>query len=345
VPAVEVPRVSFPGFGRVSIDSVRVSDPAPNQIRVRTTQSLISAGSERNSFESSDVEPRSPGYSSVGVVDAVGRQVEGYREGDRVYATGPHQGAHLVEVDSPRVVDRKEHYPPPRIPDSVTDVQATFLSLCDVALHGVRRGRPYIGDSVAVFGQGVVGQLVTQFAHMVTPYPLIAVDLVDERLALARRSGATHTVNASREDSVDCVIELTGGEGARVVFMVTRTPAILPDCMRATAAGGTVTLTGSPPGAVEVRLQEELLRKELTITGTYQTRLYPLVAYHMQRWTRPANRAYIYELMGRGGLAVDHLVSHHVPYTEAQDMYAMIARGPVGWTGIVLDWTEASDYP
>ena len=338
---IEVPRVAFVGSGRVEIDSVAVSDPLPNQVRVRTTQSLISAGSERNSFESSASERRSPGYSSVGVVDAVGRQVLGYREGDRVYATAPHQGAHLVEVDSPRVVDRMEHYPPPRIPDAVTDAQATFLSLADVALHGVRRGRPYIGDSVAVFGQGVVGQLVTQFAQMVNPYPLIGIDLMEERLELARRSGATHTVNASAGDAVDRVLDLTGGEGARVVFMVTRTPAILPDCMRATAAGGTVTLTGSPPGAVEVRLQEELLRKELTITGTYQTRLYPLTAYHMQRWTRPANRTFIYELMGRGGLAVDHLVSHHVPYTQAQEMYAMIARGPVGWTGIVLDWSEA----
>lgn len=340
--AIDVPRVAFVGSGRVAIDAVTVPDPAPNQIRVRTTQSLISAGSERNSYESATFDRRSPGYSSVGVVDAVGRRVSGYREGDRVYATAPHQGAHLVEVDVPRVVDRKERYPPPKIPNSVTDVQATFLSLADVALHGVRRGRPYIGDSVAVFGQGVVGQLVTQFARMVNPYPLIGIDLVDERLDLAHQSGATHMINASHEDAVDRVLELTGGEGARVVFMVTRTPAILPDCMRATAAGGTVTLTGSPPGTVDIRLQEELLRKELTITGTYQTRLYPLTAYHMQRWTRPANRAYIYELMGRGGLAVDHLVSHHVPYTEAQEMYEMISRGPTGWTGIVLDWTGAA---
>jgi threonine dehydrogenase-like Zn-dependent dehydrogenase len=342
MPAIEVPQVGFVGSGRVSIDSVTVSDPAPNQIRVLTTQSMISAGSELNSFESPNRDRRYPGYSSVGVVEAVGRQVVGYREGDRVYATAPHQGAHLVEVDDPRVVDGRECYPPPKIPDSVSDVPATFLSLADVALHGVRRGHPYIGDSVAVFGQGVVGQLVTQFARMVNPYPLIGIDLLDERLALARESGATHSVNASYEDAVSRVIELTDGEGARVVFMVTRTPAILPDCMRATAAGGTVTLTGSPPGRVDIRLQEELLRKELTITGTYQTRLYPLTAYHMQRWTRPANRAYIFELMGRGELTVDHLVSHHVPYTDAEEMYAMIARGPTGWTGIVLDWTGAA---
>ena len=109
--------------------------------------------------------------------------------------------AHIwLKWTEPRVAEGKEHYPPPKIPDSVTDVQATFLSLADVALHGVRRGRPYIGDSVAVFGQGVVGQLVTQFAAMVNPYPLMAIDLQDDRLALARQSGATHSINANRED-------------------------------------------------------------------------------------------------------------------------------------------------
>lgn len=338
---LRVPRVLFPASGKVAIDTMEVPDPAPDQIRVRTTQSLISAGSERNSFESNRAGPRQTGYSGVGVVEAVGSRVKGYREGDRVYSASKHQGADVVEVDAPRVADGVEHYPPPKILDTVTDVQATFLSLADVALHGVRRGAPYIGDSVAVFGEGVVGQLVTQFARMASPYPLIGIDLVDARLETARLSGATHTVNASREDAVQRVLDLTGGEGARVVFMVTRTPKILPDCMRAAAAGGSVTLTGSPPGTVEIRLQEELLRKELTITGTYQTRLYPLTPYHKFRWTRPANRTYIFELMGRGGFPVDHLVSHHVPYSQARQMYEMIASGPVGWMGIVLDWTGA----
>ncbi len=336
---LRVPRVVFSGSGQVDIDTIEVPEPAPNQIRVRTTQSLISAGSERNSLESSRAGVRSTGYSGVGVVEAVGSQVKGYGEGDRVYSGSKHQGADLVEVDEPRLVDRVEHYPPPKIPDAVTDVQASFLALADVALHGVRRGAPYLGDSVAVFGQGVVGQLVTQFVRMASPYPLIAIDLLDARLETAQISGATHTVNASNEDAVERVLELTGGEGARGVFMVTRTPKILPDCMRAAAAGGSVTLTGSPPGTVEIRLQEELLRKELTITGTYQSRLYPLTPYHMFRWTRPANRTYIYELMGRGEFPVDHLVSHHVPYTEAARMYETIAAGPDGWLGVVFDWT------
>ena len=81
MPAIHVPRVAFVGSGRVTVDSVTVPDPRPNQIRVRTTQSLISAGSERNSYESPNVERRSPGYSSVGVVESVGRQVSGVSRG------------------------------------------------------------------------------------------------------------------------------------------------------------------------------------------------------------------------------------------------------------------------
>lgn len=339
---LRVPRVIFPKAGEVDIDTVEIPDPAPNQIRVRTTQSLISAGSERNAFESDRAGPRSTGYSGVGVVEAVGSKVKGYKEGDRVYSGSKHQGASLEEVDTPRLVDGVEYYPPLKLPDGVSDEHASFLSLADVALHGVRRGAPYIGDSVAVFGQGVVGQLVTQFVRMASPYPLIAIDLMDARLETARISGATHTVNASREDSVQRVTDITGGEGARAVFMVTRTPKILPDCMRAAAPGGSVTLTGSPPGTVEIRLQEELLRKELVITGTYQTRLYPLTPYHKFRWTRPANRQYIFDLMGRGEFPVDHLISHHVPYTQAGKMYGMIASGPDGWMGVVLDWTKTA---
>ena len=103
-------------------------------------------------------------------------------------------------------------------------------------LHGVRRARPGLGDSVAVFGQGGLGQMVTQFARMAGAYPVVAVDLLDERLELARWSGATHTVNAQRENAVAAVQDITGG-GARVVFMVTRTPKILPDCMRGGGGG------------------------------------------------------------------------------------------------------------
>ena len=335
--ARRVPYVVFPSGRSVTLETFELPDPAPNQILVRAAQTLISAGSERTALEASDSEDRTPGYSWAGVVEAAGSEVEGYQVGDRVITCLRHQAAGLVTLDPQ--ADELEAYAG-HIPDGVSDEWATFASLGDVAVHGVRRAGPCLGDSVAVFGQGVVGQLVTQFARLAGAYPVIALDLVDQRLEMARISGATHTVNAGRQNAVEAVRWLTRGEGARLVFMVARTPQILPDCLQAAAHGGTVALTGSPPGPVKIGLQEELLRKELDLIGTYQAG-YPREPFHRFRWTRANNRAYVLELLQRGELRVDHLITHRVPYTEAPSAYEMIARGPEGWLAIVLDWTAA----
>jgi len=330
------PQVVFREGGAVAIEDIEVPDPAPNQILVRSTRSLISAGTELNILELSATERRDPGYALVGQVAEVGREVVGYTVGDRVLTCLPHQGAGLITID-PDLDDVPAYAG--LIPDDVSDEDASFVVLGDVALHGVRRARPGLGDSVAVFGQGGLGQMVTQFARMAGAYPVVAVDLLDERLELARWSGASHTVNAQREDAVAAVQDLTGG-GARVVFMVTRTPKILPDCMRAAAAGGTISMTGSPPGTVAIGLQVELLRKELSIIGTYQS-MYPREPYHMFQWTRAANRQYILDSIARGEFRVDRLISHREPYTKAADLYDLIKRGPAGWLSIILQWDHA----
>lgn len=330
------PQVVFLEGGAVAIEDIEIPDPAPNQILVRSTRSLISAGTELNILELSATERRDPGYALVGQVAEVGHEVGGYAVGDRVLTCLPHQGAGLITID-PDLDDVPAYAG--HVPDDVSDEDASFVVLGDVALHGVRRAGPGLGDSVAVFGQGGLGQMVTQFARMAGAYPVIAVDLLDERLDLARWSGATHTVNAQREDAVAAVQDITGG-GARVVFMVTRTPKILPDCMKAAAAGGTISMTGSPPGTVEIGLQVELLRKELSIIGTYQS-MYPREPYHMFQWTRAANRQYILDAMARGEFRVDRLISHREPYTNAADLYDMIRRGPEGWLSIILQWDQA----
>ncbi len=334
---ITVPRVVFPSARIVELDEVEIGEPAPNQMLVRATRSLISAGTERNILENDRGPARVPGYSWVGVVETLGTGVEEYAVGDRVVTYLGHQGAGLIDV-GPEAPDRVAYAG--RIPDGVRDEDASFVILGDVALHGVRRAAPHLGDSVAVFGQGVVGQMVTQFARLAGAYPVIAVDLLDERLERSTTSGATHTVNAQTTDAVEAIHEITAGEGARVVFMVTRTPKILPDCMRAAAAGGTVSMSGSPPGTVAIRLQEELLRKELRIIGTHQGH-YPREPYHMFPWTRANNRTYIMGLMQRGEYSVAHLITHQVAFSEAPEMYGMVARGPEGWLGIVLEWDGA----
>ena len=145
------------GGDRVEIEEFEIPEPGPGEVLVRVHRSQISAGSERSGF-GPDVDQdrrRYMGYTTVGRVQATGAGVQGFAEGDRVMAWGPH-GSHWLAKPDPELGHLNTVQ---RIEYDLTDEQAAFARLGDVALHGVRRAELQIDESVAVFGQGVVGQL------------------------------------------------------------------------------------------------------------------------------------------------------------------------------------------
>ena len=319
------------GGDRVEIESFDVPEPGPGEVLVRVHRSQISAGSERSGFGPSvdQARRRYLGYTTVGHVQATG--VEGFAVGDRVMAWGPHGSHWLAQPDLDlahlRTVQRIEH--------DVTDEQAAFARLGDVALHGVRRAELQIDESVAVFGQGVVGQLVTAFCRLSGAYPVIGVDLDEARLEMAASSGATHTVNASEGGAVESVRSIAGG-GVQSAFHVARDPRVLIDCMAAAADHGKVMLVGSPPGTVDLGLQVDLLRRELDIRGTYASDLNRPHKYWP--WTQQGDRSAILRLIASGELKVDHLISHVAKPEDADGIYRMIAAGTTGWMSVFFDW-------
>jgi L-iditol 2-dehydrogenase len=323
-----------PGI-QVELEDFSVPDPGPHQMVVRVTRSQISAGSEMNgvrALERAGTGERRSGYTTVGVVEAVGPGVTDFKPGDRALAFGNHASHVLVDMSDPN----EWRAFPDHLPDSVTDSQACFSVLGDVALHGVRRGTLQIDESVAVFGAGVVGQLTVQFARISGAHPIVSVDLVEARLEMARSNGATHLVDASAGDAVRGVFEHTGGKGAETVFHCSANPQLLQTTMEAAADRGKVVLTGSAPGMAQIGLQVELLRRELTILGVYGRGLQQSHPYW--QFTRQRNRAACYRLIAEGQLRVDRLISHEVPPTQAQDMYRMMAAGSGPWMSIVFAW-------
>ena len=326
-------RSSPPG---VDLESFDLPPPTDHQVLVRNTHTHVSAGSESNflrfgpkSYGLPDGQPRANiGYMAVGRIVAVGRGVQGYAVGDRVTTGSPHANYSLVDVTPAAAI---EH-----VPEQVADEVAGFVALGDVALHGVRRASIQIDQSVAIFGLGIVGQLVLQLARISGAHPLIAIDLMDERLAMARGSGATHTINAGRENVVERVKAITEGVGAEAVFHCAQAADILQTTMECAADRGHVVLTGSPPGTATIRLKEELLRKELTLTGTYESGMTQSHAYW--RWTRQRNRRACLRLMASGELQLKNLLTHVAPVEQAPGIYDMVLKGSAGWLGIVFKW-------
>ena len=347
------------GGGRVEVETFEVPEPGPGEVLMRVHRSQVSAGSEKSVLMLNEKGPpmirpaldgwlfggvpvdsrRFTGYTTVGRVLAAGTGMEEYRPGDRVLAHGIH-GSHWVTRPPAELPNDSSAAQSPiqRIEYDITDEQAAFAILGGVSMDGVRRATLQIDESVAVFGQGVVGQFTTALCRMSGAYPVIAVDLDADRLALAKQSGATHTVDASKGDAAEAVRSITDG-GAQSVIHATGTSKTLVDCMKAAADRGKVVVVGYPSDTVEIGLRDEFLDKELQVRASFQAR--GLGSPHPYwPWTRERNHSAFIRMVATGDLKVDHLISHVAKPEEADELYQKILAGPKGWMGIFFDWED-----
>jgi 2-desacetyl-2-hydroxyethyl bacteriochlorophyllide A dehydrogenase len=345
-------RLVFSGPGRAELQPFVVPTPGPRQVLVRTLRTLVSAGTEIKSYVGAKHGtgpgryPRFPGYCHVGVVDAVGADVEEIAVDDRVATHGGHASHVLVDL-SPQPVPPSatlptEQWPRPTewlqvLTGAVTDDQATFAVLGSVALHGVRKATLRLDESCVVVGQGLVGQLVGQLARLNGGRPVIGIDLDAARLEQSRTSGIDHQILGTSDEAVGRVLELTRGHGADVCLECTASARAFPAQLRMAAFGGRLVIVGSLVGVVEISLYEEIQLKELTIIGTHQPKA-PAFWHPSAPWTQAANRRAVLDLVASGRLRVDHLISHTVPAAEAPALYEQMAAGPRGWLGVIFRW-------
>lgn len=126
-----------------------------------------------------------------------------------------------------------------------------------------------IGDSIVIFGAGGVGLNVIQGAAMVTAYPIIAVDIYDNRLELAGKMGATHLINSKKEDVREAVLKITGKSGADVVVDNTGNTDVINLGYELTAANGKTVLVGVPAKGDNISIYSLPLHFEKRITGSH----------------------------------------------------------------------------
>jgi aryl-alcohol dehydrogenase len=136
------------------------------------------------------------------------------------------------------------------------------------AVMNVLKPRP--GDSYVAFGTGTVGFAGLLAAKLAGCDPIIAVDLFDERLALAHSLGATHTVNAKDPKLVDVVRRLAGGRGAQFCLEAAGFPEALRAAVEVLAPRGTACLVGSARTGVEVSLEMRTLQRGRMVRGCVQ---------------------------------------------------------------------------
>jgi len=312
----------------VEIGTFEVDLPSSQQVLIETDSTLISAGTELGTQEQDRQQPFTPGYSNAGRILALGDGVEGYQVGDRVLSLG-HHASHVTVSDAPQSLVK--------LPDGASFAAGTFGVLGSVSIHGVRKAKLEFGERLMITGMGVVGQLALQLAKLTGCDQAIAVDLIDQRLEKADISGATHILNPTTCDLKSQVQQLTEGRGLDVVIEASGYPDLLPELFDLMRIGGRIVLLGSIwHRKVELDLMP-FHEKELVMIGAHQPKC-PTTPTAIFPWTQQYNRAQILKYICQGTLNVDHLISHQLPYTEAETAYRLLRDQRDQSLGVILKW-------
>jgi 2-desacetyl-2-hydroxyethyl bacteriochlorophyllide A dehydrogenase len=333
-------RLIFPEPHRVVWHEEDLPDPGPGEVLIRTHKTLISAGTEMTAytgdFPANSVWSkwirypfREVGYSNVGEIVAVGPDVSGFEVGQRVASWGGHATANIQALEGVYAGVQA-------IPDRVSDDQAVFWQLGKTVMNGVRLATIALGEAVVVVGVGVVGQLAVQYASLCGAYPLIAVDLSAQRLALAQAHGATHTLVGGRDEIVGEIRAITRGRMADVVFEVTGSPRVIPTTLRMARRQGRIIILGSPRGKVEIDFHDEVHTLGLHIIGA-QVSTHPRVATPYNPWTAERNGELFFDLVMNNRLHVDDLITHRFDRQDAWAAYQMLAEDRTENMGMVLE--------
>ena len=184
------------------------------------------------------------------------------------------------------------------------------------------------GSGVAVFGLGGVGLSAVMGARAAGAYPILAVDVLDSKLELARQFGATHVVNGQRDDAVAAVRDVTKG-GAQFAFESVGNERVLAQAYQATRRGGTTVTIGLPHPSKQFTVQAvSLVVEERTIKGSYMGSAVP---------RRDLPR--FIGMYQAGLLPVDRLLSRTIALDDINAGFDALARGEVVRQVIRYDYT------
>lgn len=319
-------RVAFVEKGLVKVEEFQVNEPGAKEVLIKSTSTLICSGTEGAFLmampNTSNSFPQYPGYSNAGIIEAVGSDVVDRSCGEKVVSWTNH-ASHVLE-DAANILP---------FPDNLSFDDATFFALASIALNGVRKATIELGESVAVMGQGLVGQLALQLARLSGAVPLIAIDLLNARLGASMKSGADLTINPGEKDLNGEIKRLTGGKGVNVVIEATGNPDAIPVACKLVRPYGRVILLGSPRGETKINFYSEVHAKSVTMIGSYMRPSYE--SYHSS-WTDKDDAKLILKLLDQGRLKVRHLVTRKMPYYEATEAYLQVINKST--LGIILDW-------
>ena len=359
--------------GKIVLMDLPEPQLGPDQVLVQAHYSLISSGTESSTLAKTPVElvkqtisdpwmrravqdtilaagisqtgrriahellaPRELGYSGSGRVVAVGNQAEGIQIGDNVaYAAQGH-----AELATPSINHTVA------VPDGVDSREAAFITVAGIALQSIRRAELRLGEVVAIYGLGLVGQVCCQIAKAAGAV-VVGIDVSPERTVLAQKCGADHAINSSSEDVKRRIADLTGKHGvdATIVCASSKSNDIINTATAITRRQGRVVIVGY----IGLNIQpKDFLYRELDIRysraygpGSYDAGYekgrvdYP---FGYVRWTENRNLGEVIRLLQADAIGFLPLIGKTYPLASVQQAYDELASGDFPGVAALIEY-------
>ncbi|PSM18307.1 bi-domain-containing oxidoreductase [Nitratireductor sp. StC3] len=265
------------------------------------------------------------GYSAAGEVIEVGSEVTGIKVGDRVACAGAGIANHAEVVDVPVNLTVP-------VPDGLDYEAAATVTLGAIAMQGVRRTNPTLGETVVVIGLGILGQLTAQLLTA-SGCRVIGTDIDENRIEIARANGMDIGLNPKDGDIVERIVKLTDGHGADAVIITAASPSseILAQSFQACRRKARVVVVGDVGLNIA---RSDIYAKELDffISTSYGPGRYDPV-YEEEgadypiayvRWTENRNMEEFLRLLARGRISLANMLKEPFPIDRAEDAYAAL---------------------
>jgi 2-desacetyl-2-hydroxyethyl bacteriochlorophyllide A dehydrogenase len=321
--------VWFSGPRQVEVRNEVLAPPGPGDVCIEAFASAISHGTEMLAFRGQVPEeleldlptlrgsfafPLKYGYASVGRVVQTGSQARRLHPGDLVFTLHPHQSAYVVSETLPIV-----------LPQGIEPEHGVFLANAETATNIVLDAAPRLGERVVVFGQGVVGLLITQLLKRTSASEVAVVEPIARRRELALRVGADVALESARGGEFDLAIEASGN------------PAALDEALQSVAFGGTVIVCswyGTKP--VPLTLGSAFHRRRLRVVSSQVS---TIDAALQPRWSRERRLDLARGLLPKLELA--SLISHRIPIDRAAEAYRLVDEHAADTVQVVLTYATS----
>ncbi|OIK13800.1 alcohol dehydrogenase [Bacillus sp. MUM 13] len=324
--------VFFPGDKKVEVRQVEIPKPGPGEVLIQMKASAICRSDMSlyygtSVFEGTKTGLVSPGHEPAGIITQVGDGVSKFQEGDRVavyLALGCGECAHCKSGykmfckefkcigfdanggDADYMVVPAENCM--RLPDDISFVTAAVSTdAVGTLFHAQKRLGISGRDKLVIFGMGPMGAAGVMIAHALGA-TVIAVDMLDERLEMAKELGADYVINGKNTNVQEEIARITNGIGADAAIDCSGSPFAENDALDCVRPHGRVAFVGESKEST-IKPSQQLIRKQVTLIGSWY---FPIQEFDE-----------IAEFIVRKKLPVEKLVTHRFKLEEAETAFRL----------------------